>query len=405
MLESQTMVGGVGVVVAAVVLVSGCRMGFDRLPGGGAGDDGGPQVDADPLAPDADPSLVDATPTDAAPDAAPAMVTETQAGVTKPEAATDLITIDPVLLSESFVNCSRRSGSSNPNLNLARCQLLDGSTLRIASSTADSSATTAWTVVQVPGAVVQRGTEAFGVNDLVRNVSISAVDRTAAFALVTTSSPMAGVDDDERTHVMVELTSDTNVRLSRGSTGAEATVDFQVIQMPATSVQSGVVTLGQGTSSTNTVLASAVDTGRTFLVHSTSIDADVDGEEAAYMVGSSLSNSSVDFSRQEPGEPVEVSWFAVELPLGSTVRTHEVQSTVPHDALEFEFTDAAYAAGMLSFSSVEIDCGTLRTSLNASSFSSEVRAGRVVLLREASDGNQIRLRTTVVDIDISGGGG
>lgn len=102
----------------AVVAATGCRVGFDLLPGSGADDDAGPQVDADPLAPDADPLAPDAKP---APDAAQAMGTEAQSGKKSPDGASDLIPIDPVLLAESFVTCSRRSPSSLPSLHLARC--------------------------------------------------------------------------------------------------------------------------------------------------------------------------------------------------------------------------------------------------------------------------------------------
>lgn len=330
-------------------------------------------------------------------DAAPATATVSQGGVQTPTSASDLITIDPVLLAESFVTCSRRSASSNPNLNLARCQLLDGSTLRIESSALDSSAVTSWTVLQVPGAVVQRGTESFGMNDLTRDVTISSVDTARSFALVTTSSPMSGVDDDERTNVMIELASGTTVRLTRGSTGEAVTIDYQVIQLPSATVQFGTTTLDNGVT-LNTSPVANLDLSRSFLVHSVSIDPDADGAEAVYMTVASLSATDVSFSRIVGGEPVQVSWFAVELPVTSSVKTQAVSSAAPHDQLIFDFNDDAITAGSIAFTSVEIDSGVLRTSLNAVSFSSVVTDGKVRVERSASDGNEIRLRTTVVDI-------
>ena len=382
--------------LAVAILASGCRLGFDLLPGGGASDDGGPEVDADPLAVDAAP--IDAVPPDAAPDAAPATATESQSGVTVPESASDLISIDPVLLTESFVTCSRRSTASTLDLNLARCQLLDGSSLRIESAAKDSSAVTSWTVLQVPGAVVQRGTETFATNDLTRDITITSVDPARTFALVSTSSPLAAVDNDERGSTMIQLVSDTTVRLTRGSIGAAATIDFQIIQFPSTSVQSGVVNMGIADLTKSDALAPTVDLSRTFVVHSTSIGSDVDGAEAVYMTASGLSATDVTFSRKVSGEPLQVSWFAVELPVTSTVKTQQVQSVVPHDQLVFEFSDNNYTEGMISFSSLEIDSGILRTSLNAASFTSVISAGKVSLERNVSDGSQIRLRTTVVDI-------
>ncbi len=328
----------------------------------------------------------------------------TQSGTKAPASASDLIAINPVLLSESFVTCSRRSGSSAPSLSLARCQLMNGSTLRIASDGVDTSAVTAWSVVQVPGAVVQRGTATFASTDLILNVAISAVDRTRSFALVTTSSNQSGVDNDERSNAMIELSTDTNVQLSRGSIGAEATVDFQVIQFPVTNVQSGVVTLSLGTASQSASLPTTVDLSRSFVVHSTLIGQDVDGAEAVYMVGSSLSSNDITFTRKASDEVVQVSWFAVELPAPSSVKTQELLSASPHDQLVFDFSDDSYTENMISFHSVEIDSGTLRTSLNAASFTSELSGGKVRLERAVSDGSQIQIRSTVVDIVIPSGG-
>jgi hypothetical protein len=377
-----------------VVLATACRIGFDAQPG--AVDD-----DADPLAPDAnglvDAADIDAVQADADPDAAPATATVSRAGVHTPASASDLISIDPVLLTESFVTCSRRSTSSNPNLNLARCQLLDGSTLRIESSALDSSAVTSWTVLQVPGAVVQRGTESFGMNDLTRDVTISSVDTARSFALVTTSSPMTGVDDDERTNVMIELASGTTVRLTRGSTGEAVTIDYQVIQLPSATVQFGTTTLDNEVT-VNTSPVANLDLSRSFLVHSVSIDPDADGAEAVYMTVASLSATDVSFSRIVGGEPVQVSWFAVELPVTSSVKTQSVSSAPPHDQLIFDFNDDAITAGSFAFTSVEIDSGTLRTSLNAASFTAVVTDGNVRVERSVSDGSEVFLRTTVVDV-------
>lgn len=260
----------------------------------------------------------------------------------------------------------------------------------------DPNAVTAWTVLQVPGSVVQRGTQTFPSTTLTLDVPINAVDRGRTFALVTTSSPLAAVDDDERTSVMIELTTDTNVRLTRGSTGEEVTADFQVIQLPATTVQSGVRSVAADVSTASATLTT-VDTSRSFVVHSTSIGADVDGAEALYITRADLAANSVSFSRQAIGEPLQISWFAVEIPVGSTVKTNEFQSTAPHAELVFEIDDLSFHEGMVSFTSVEIDSGIQRTSLNAADFTSEVREGGQRLARPVSDGNPVFIRSTVVD--------
>jgi hypothetical protein len=104
------------------------------------------------------------------------------------------------------------------------------------------------------------------------------------------------------------------------------------------------------------------------------------------------------FTRQESGEELRIGWFAVELPAPSSVITTEVLSTAPHNQMSFEFVDSAVAAGMLAFLSLEIASGILRSSLNAMSFTSVMSAGKLTLERAATDGSQIHLRTTVVDI-------
>jgi hypothetical protein len=387
-----------GAILVLAVLASACRLGFDAQPLGVVDDDAGPTVDADPLAPDA--SQIDAAgAADGAPDAAPATATQSQSGINAPETASDEIEIQPVVLSESFVVCSRRSTSSNPNLNLARCQLVDGSTLRIESESLGENAMTAWTVVQVPGALVQRGTVSFGVNDVTRNVSIAAVDRTKTFALVSTTSTQAGVDNDERSNTLVEITSETNLSLRRGSGGEVATVDYQVIELPATAVQSGLATLDATTSSVIVDLTT-VDLSRTFALHSVSIGADVDGAEAVYMTRAQLTEANLTITRQSVGEPLEVSWFAVELPLGSTVISQEGQTTAPHMELSFELNDPNYTESMFSFAAVEIDSGTSRTALNAASFTSTMGADQQRLTRSVSDGSPLFFHATAVDIVI-----
>ncbi len=391
-------------IALAVVLVASCRLGFDSEPNLGADDDGGIQIDADPLAPDANPLAPDADQSDAAVDAGPATATQAQSGATSAEGVIEDIAILPVLLSESFVTCSRQSTSSSPQLVLARCQLENETTLRIESDAADPTAVTSWTVLQVPGAVVQRGTVDFGTNDLSVNVPLTSVDRTRSFALLSTSSAMAGNDDDERSNVMINIDSDTSARLSRGATGVTGAVHYQIIQFPATTVQAGVVTMDNAVGSVNVVLANAVDLSRTFVVTSTSVGADVDGEEATYAARSLLTATDLTFTRRAASQPIEISWFAVELPAPSKVITWEGATQTPHEELAFEFSDSLYHEGMISFTGVEIDSGSSRAALGSATLRSVISGGKQRLERSVSDGSPLFYRSTAIDIVMPSGG-
>jgi hypothetical protein len=356
-------------------------------------DDGG-NSDLDGSPGQLDAAQVDATPPD---DAAPSMVTEVQTGTTTPASAGEDVPIQPVFLDQSFVVCSRQSSSSLPNLNNVRCQLTDGSTLHLESEALDATGEVSWSVVEVPGAVVQRGTTSFAIADISLDVAINAVDRTRSFVLLSSSADLGAIDNDERTVFMGALTSDSSLRISRGIDSIAGVVDWQVVELPSAAVQSGTTVMGVGVTNLVEPL-STIDPSRTFVTYTSEVNKDTDGAEAVFMSRSSLSATDITFTRQSGVEDLTLSWFAVELPVGSTVFSLEGQTTAPHDQLEVDIANASITGSMFALTKVEIGSGTSRSALGAASLTTTLTNGNLHLERNVSDGSPLFHRTTVIDI-------
>jgi len=382
-----------GLIVVGWILLSGCRFGFGLSELAADSDGGGPGADAAEQDGGASDSL------DASTDAAQGTATNVVSGETTPAAASEEVTISPVVFSESFVTCSRRSSSSGPDQNLGRCQLLDGDTLRLASAAFDSTAHFSWSVVDVPGAHVQRGTQGFGPLQELVTISLPAtVDRTHAFVLVTNSATTSATDNDEETVFLAELSSDTTLTVSRGASGEAATVDWQVIELPGASVQSGTTTMAIDALVSSATLPTSVDTTRSFVTYSIRVDPDVDGAEAVFKTRSELGPSSIQFTRQSNGWPLRLSWFAVELPLGSKVTTVQGQTVAPHTQLVTNIANSEIGENAFALTTVEIASGTSRTELSSTSATSTVGIGTLRIERNVGSGNPGFYRTEIVEI-------
>ena len=375
------------VCLTLVLSHASCRLGYDVSQA--VSDDAGPELDGG-VPNDASQIAFDAG------DAAASGTTVTS-GDTNPGAATEDVPLPPVVLSESFVTCSRRSSSSQPNLNNARCQLIDGSTLRIASAAHDPLASVAWSVVHVPGAIVKRGTASFDSLELKRDVAIGVVDETRAFVLLTSSSPAEGPDDDEKTQFTGSILAG-ELRLERGATGSTATVDWQVVELPNSSVQSGTTIMPGAAISLDVPLGAAVDPSRSFVTFSTSLGNDIDGEEASYKSLVGLSDVLMRFTRATAGEPLTYAWFVVQLPLGSLVTRTEGVTTAPHDELSIDLAVPTLSRNSFVLTNVEIASGISRTALSASSVSATVGEGGIRLERNSANGSSLRYQTQAVEI-------
>jgi hypothetical protein len=176
------------------------------------------------------------------------------------------------------------------------------------------------------GVTVQRGLTSLGAS-LTVAVPISAVNLAKTFVLISERINDGSTNRDERWTTTAELTSTTNLRLTRtdASGGNAPSIAWQVIQIESAVVQSGIATIAQGALSTTAPLSPAVDTTRTFLVFTTSAGNAINGVESRYMTTGVLTDATtLTFTRalirNVAGGQVDIRWFAVRMTDGTTVQ-------------------------------------------------------------------------------------
>lgn len=235
-----------------------------------------------------------------------------------------ITTVDP---SKSYVYCNFRYTSS-ANYRVSTCQLnANGDKVEIKSGDTDSSNSYVnWYVVEFEdGASVQRGSETIPSADSSLSVTLDSINLEKSFVIVYSRTANSGFTGDERRTVMAELTDSTTLELSRNETGEEVYVEWQVIELNSTKVQSGTTTLS-GTSTSTSI--SSVSESSTFLIFNTKASSDVDGYENRYYVGGTITDSStITFSRGSNNGSVDISWFAVEMLDSTNIQKGSVSSS------------------------------------------------------------------------------
>jgi len=233
----------------------------------------------------------------------------------------------------SFVVCQQDQnggvggGGSDPAFR-ATCVLTNNTTLTITTSVANANQTVQWYVAEfLSGVTVQRGLQTIAAASLAgAAIPIVAVNRARSFVLISETLNSTSQTIDERWTVRAQLTSGTNLQLSRDESGTAVTVAWQVVQIDGAAVQfnNAVTTIAAGSVTQTAVLAPPVDPSRTFLVFSRSGGTNVTGEEGLYQVTGELTNSTtVTFTRSSSGggtREIDIFWFAVRMTDGTTVQ-------------------------------------------------------------------------------------
>lgn len=226
--------------------------------------------------------------------------------------------VNPAL---SFVVCYNRTDSSNPT-NRVTCEITNATTVTVTASATNSSNVVQWYVVEFSsGMTVQRGVASFGNGTGTVNVSLSpAVDLGKAFVLTSERINTTDQGRDERWNVRARLSSTTNLELTRNETGTALSVAWQVIEMNDAAVQSGLVSIANGSAS-NTAAITAVDPTRSFLVFSRRTQNNVNGVEGLYQVrGELTNNTTLTFTRAGTQRQIDIAWFVISLNDGTTVQ-------------------------------------------------------------------------------------
>ncbi len=258
-----------------------------------------------------------------------AVLKSVQTGTTPMNPAVQSVPITAVNTATTFVICQNDTGGTGSNATtLATCELNSAITLTITTNVADAALTVRWYVVEfLSGVSVQRGLTplAGGTLTAAPPALNPAVNLAHSFVLITQNISTASQTIDERWTARAQLTTTTNLQLTRNQGGSTVNVAWQVIQINAAAVQSGIISIGQAATVSTVVLPAAVDTTRTFLVFSRSAGTNSGGAETYYQTTGEITNgTTLTFTRafqdNTAGTQVDIVWYVVRMTDGTTVQ-------------------------------------------------------------------------------------
>jgi hypothetical protein len=295
-----------------------------------------------------------------------------QTGVISMGVATQIVPINPVVMNRAFVLCSFSTSNSDPS-KVPTCQLTASNQVTVENANADPTVTVRWYVVEFGAeATVQRGSVAWTV-ETSQSIPVTAVNPSKAFVIVYARSPETGRGLDHYRTVGARLTDATTLELTRNGSGNIVNIEWQVVEIAGATVQSGETTLGNGTLAMSTQIT-AVDPERTFIIQNIKANAASAGVESEYLVCSKLTNpSTLTFSRGRWSNPVDISWFAIEMGNTTFVRSGSSSTAVSTDtivdATQAAPVDITYApAGAVPFFSSSISGTASNSDLDSASF-------------------------------------
>jgi hypothetical protein len=243
------------------------------------------------------------------------------------------VAITSVNTARTFVICYFLVGNNNGQTDAQRvtCELTGATTLTITNGVADGAEVVRWYVVEfLSGVTVQRGlvpTTTYTAVTATVPVPIAAVNLAKTFVLISARTASSTLDRDEQFTPTAQLTSTTNLQLTRNETGTvPLAVAWQVVQIESAVVQSGTASIAKNTTSITATLGPAVDTTRTFLVFTSVADTKTASVESKYLATGVITNAAtLTFTRAVAangnGGQVDIAWFAVRMTDGTTVQS------------------------------------------------------------------------------------
>ena len=253
--------------------------------------------------------------------------------VTMPVSGITNIAITSVNTASTFVLCQNDAAIRVPTTR-ALCELTSPTNLKITIYDTAGTEVVQWYVVEfLSGVTVQRspvgGTALAAGAPPPQTVNVAlapAVNLTQTFVLISENMNSNNEYIDEQWTVRAQLTSTTNLQLTRNATATAINVAWQVIQIASAAVQSGTATIAINALTATAALNPPVDLTRTFLVFTRSGGSGTLGVESWYQTTGAITNATtLTFSRayQNSGfanTQVDIAWFAVRMTDGSTVQ-------------------------------------------------------------------------------------
>lgn len=241
-----------------------------------------------------------------------------QRGVTAVSGTTDTITLDtPVIVGESFVIHSNTSGRNNSDENCIQVYL-DGviggeyTELSFLRNSDGGTNTVYWEVVTGEEFTVQSGVQNMNSGEQTDNVSLSNIDTTKCFPIISHSTTDSG---GINLSLKAEITSSTNLQLSKLAFSGSFQVQWQVVESNLFNVKKYT---GSHTGSSTTVTIDSVDKDKSFVYPTwNNFQGDRQFQYTWYEL---VSNDSVEITTQSSvGSAYEYVIYVVELSEGRTI--------------------------------------------------------------------------------------
>lgn len=238
------------------------------------------------------------------------------------------IAITSVNTASTFVLCQNDTAIRLPTAR-ALCELTSATNLRITIIDGSGTEVVRWYVVEFSsGVTVQRspaGGTAIAAGTATVPVPIAAVNLAQTFVLISEDMNSNNEYIDEQWTVRAQLTSTTNLQLTRNATATAINVAWQVIQIASAAVQSGTASIAINALTATAALNPPVDLTRTFLVFTRSGGSGSFGVESFYQTTGQITNATtLTFTRAFQGNfansQVDIAWFAVRMTDGTTVQ-------------------------------------------------------------------------------------
>ncbi len=271
---------------------------------------------------------------------AQAVVNNVQRGSTNMGVNPRVITLtSPVVLSRAYIIASSRTSVSDAANRVTAEITGGGTTITFTSNATTTDISVEWEVVEfLTDTVVQRGVTTMAASGAVSdaapqvtNLAVTAATLGKTYVLISERYNVTRANEDESWTVRAQLTTATNLQLTRNEASSAVTVAWQVVTFTdtTTTVQSGLVSINAG-ATTATAAITAVDTTRSFLLMNRRGSSNSGGVEDEYMCWGRFvllasppnpanTSNQLLFTRGSNKNKVDICWYVVTLGASSAV--------------------------------------------------------------------------------------
>jgi YD repeat-containing protein len=217
------------------------------------------------------------------------------------------------------------------------------------------------------------------------------------FVLVSAAPNFTNNGLDERWTIRGRLTSSTNLELFRTENGSAVDAYWQVVEMQGASVQRGIATIPDSTTSVNASITS-VDTTKSFLIMNIAADSSANGNEGRYLIRGAFTNSTtLTFNRVGTQGTPTIAWEVVSMSDGTTVQSGAKSTTATSDStLNQTLSSAVDLARSFVYLSVQGGANGTATDLGEVSWTGSLTSTTNLRLQRGATGSQATINWQAV---------